>query len=48
MSYDIELKDPVTRQTIELPTAHIMTGGTYRADYNADAGQFTPSTTTEA
>ena len=48
MSYDIELKDPATRQTIELPTAHIMTGGTYRADYNADTGKFTPSATTEA
>lgn len=48
MSYDIELKDPVTRQTIKLPTAHIMTGGTYKADYNADTGKFTPSATTEA
>jgi len=29
MSYDIYLKDPVTKKTIELDTPHDMTGGTY-------------------
>jgi len=29
MSYDIELIDPVTKKTIELPTPHFMRGGTY-------------------
>lgn len=29
MSYDIELKDPVTQKTIELDTPHQMQGGTY-------------------
>jgi len=30
MSYDIELKDPVTRETIEIEDAHFMRGGTYQ------------------
>lgn len=29
MSYDIELKDPVTGKTMELDTPHHMRGGTY-------------------
>lgn len=29
MSYDIELKDPVTRKTIEIEDLHFMQGGTY-------------------
>ena len=29
MSYDIELKDPVTKRVIELDAVHMMTGGTY-------------------
>lgn len=29
MSYDIELKDPVTRNTIEIEDPHFMQGGTY-------------------
>lgn len=29
MSYDISLKDPVTKQTIELNEPHFMRGGTY-------------------
>ena len=29
MSYDISLKDPVTKQTIELNEPHFMQGGTY-------------------
>jgi len=31
MSYDISLKDPVTKQTIELNEPHFMRGGTYAA-----------------
>lgn len=30
MSYDIELKDPVTKETIEIEDAHFMRGGTYQ------------------
>ena len=29
MSYDISLKDPVTKETIEVKDAHFMQGGTY-------------------
>jgi hypothetical protein len=29
MSYDIRLCDPITRETIELPRPHFLTGGTY-------------------
>lgn len=29
MSYDIELKDPVTKETIEIAEPHFMRGGTY-------------------
>lgn len=31
MSYDIELKDPVTHETIMFDSPHIMFGGTYAA-----------------
>ena len=34
MSYDIRLKDPVTDETLDLPVKHVMTGGTYQADYD--------------
>lgn len=30
MSYDISLKDPVTKETIEITEPHFMRGGTYR------------------
>lgn len=29
MSYDISLKDPITKETIEVKDAHFMQGGTY-------------------
>lgn len=29
MSYDIELRDPVTREVVMLDAPHLMTGGTY-------------------
>lgn len=40
MSYDIYLTDPVSRDTIELPIKHIMTGGTFAADYDEKSGKF--------
>ena len=41
MSYDIYLKDRVSDEVIQLPFAHVMTGGTYAADYDPMTGQFT-------
>lgn len=48
VSYDIYLKDRVSGKTIELPTKHIMTGGTYRADYDEKTGLFSPQPISEA
>lgn len=48
MSWDFSLCDPVTGNTLDLPNKHLMSGGTYRADYNEDTGEFTPSAITEA
>ena len=48
MSYDIYLKDRVTKETIDLPVKHIMTGGTYQAQYDEKTGQFSPAPITEA
>lgn len=47
MSYDITLKDPVTHETCEVP-AHLLTGGTYAAEYHEENGTFTPKPITEA
>ena len=47
MSYDIYLKDPVTKETAQVP-AHLMTGGTYMADYHPETNTFTPALNTEA
>lgn len=47
MSYDIYLKDPLSKDTAEVP-AHLMIGGTYRADYHPETGTFTPALNTEA
>lgn len=30
MSYDIDLRDPITKQVIEIADAHFMCGGTYQ------------------
>ena len=46
MSYDISLKDATTGDTIELPVKHIMTGGTYRAEYTG--GEFVPTPISDA
>lgn len=48
MSYDIYLKEPSSGETIELPVRHLMTGGTYRADYDEVTGRFTPAAISEA
>ena len=48
MSYDISLVDPVTKETLQLPCAHVMTGGTFMADYDENTGMYTPKPTTEA
>ena len=48
MSFDISLKDPVTKETLELPIEHIMTGGTYKVNYNAETNTFTPKPLSEA
>ena len=47
MSYDIYLKDPLSKETAEVP-AHLMIGGTYKADYHPDTKTFTPALNTEA
>ena len=47
MSYDIYLRDPVTRTTAEVP-GHLMRGGTFMADYHPENGTFTPALNTEA
>lgn len=48
MSYDISLKDPVTRETIQLPYARLMTGGMMQVDYDSETGRFTPKPNKEA
>ena len=48
MGYDISLKDPVTKEEIELPVKHLMIGNTYAADYDPNIGRFTPKPTSEA
>ena len=48
MSYDIYLKDRVTKETIQLPAKHIMTGGTYRASYDESTGKFSPEPIADA
>lgn len=48
MSYDIYLLEPATRETIELPIKHMMTGGTYRADFDPATGTFSPAAISEA
>ena len=40
MSYDIELKDPVTKEILMLPFEHLMTGGTFRADFDPETKKF--------
>ena len=46
MSYDIYLKDPISKETLELPTAHMMGGGTVHAEMVN--GRLVQAPTTEA
>ena len=48
MSYDIYLIERVSGEPILLPIKHVMTGGTYHADYNPATDTFTPAATNEA
>ncbi len=48
MSYDIRLKDPVTDEILDLPVKHVMTGGTYQADYDEQTRKFSPKPISEA
>ena len=48
MSYDIKLTERVSSETILLPVKHIMTGGTYQADYDKLTKTFTPAPIREA
>lgn len=48
MSYDIRLKDPVTDETLDLPVKHVMTGGTYQADYDEQTRTFSAKPISEA
>ena len=48
MSYDIRLKDPVTDETLDLPLKHVMTGGTYQADYDEQTRTFSAKPISEA
>lgn len=47
MSYDIRLKDPITGETATVP-GHLMTGGTYKADYHPEIDTFTSALNTQA
>jgi hypothetical protein len=48
MSYDIYLKDKYSGETIQLPYPHLMTGGTFMADYDEKTNTFSPSPITDA
>ena len=48
MSYDIRLKDPATNETLDLPVKHVMTGGTYQADYDEQTRTFSAKPISEA
>ena len=48
MSYDVELQDPVTKECLKLPFAHLMTGGMFRASYDPDSDSFSPMPIQEA
>lgn len=48
MSYDIHLTERVSGETIKLPIKHIMTGGTYQADYDERTKTFSPAAIQDA
>ena len=43
MSYDIRLTERATGETIMLPIKHMMTGGTYKADFDEKTQTFSPA-----
>ena len=47
MSYDIYLREQATKEVAQVP-GHLMTGGTFKADYHPDTGTFTPAINTDA
>jgi len=48
MSYDIYLKEPIGGEVVQLPIKHVMTGGTYLAEYDAKTGIFSAKPNSEA
>ncbi len=48
MGYDIYLLDRISRETIELPVKHLMTGSTYRAIYDPRTDTFIPTPSADA
>ena len=48
MSYDIHLTERVSGETIKLPIKHMMTGGTYQADYDERTKTFSPAAIQDA
>ena len=48
MSYDIYLKERVSDEVIQLPVRHVMTGGTYQAEYDPVTNTFNPAAINEA
>lgn len=48
MSYDIRLKDPVTKEVVNLPNKHLMIGGTFAAKYDPNTDTFSPIPISEA
>ena len=48
MSYDIYLTERVSGETIKLPIKHMMTGGTYQADYDERTKTFSPAAIQDA
>ena len=48
VSYDIYLTERASGETIMLPIKHMMTGGTYRADYDEITKTFSPARISEA
>lgn len=45
MSYDIQLVDPVTRETLRAPDPHFIRGGTYCVGRESEDGEFEPGDT---
>ena len=48
MSYDIYLREPTTKETIQFPFDHLMVGGTFPAEYDEQTKKFSPRPNSEA